>query len=69
MQTRCELCKVPDSRRRRRRLCCRHRRRLNMPPPTCSPSCRRMWNGLRTQEALEGGVFSRRHPLSVGTAE
>ncbi|KAI7835859.1 hypothetical protein COHA_010256 [Chlorella ohadii] len=28
-----------------------------------------MWNGLRTQEALEGGVFSRRHPLSVGTAE
>ena len=28
-----------------------------------------MWNGLRTQEALEGGVFSRRQPLSVGTVE
>ncbi|PRW57768.1 flagellar associated [Chlorella sorokiniana] len=28
-----------------------------------------MWNGLRTQEALEGGVFSRRQPLSVGTTE
>lgn len=28
-----------------------------------------MWNGLRTQEALEGGVFSRRAPLLVGTEE
>ncbi|PSC73188.1 flagellar associated [Micractinium conductrix] len=28
-----------------------------------------MWNGLRTQEALEGGVFRKTSFLSVGTAE
>lgn len=28
-----------------------------------------MWNGLRTQEAIEGGVFSRRAPLLVGTED
>ncbi|KAL4441863.1 hypothetical protein ABPG77_003779 [Micractinium sp. CCAP 211/92] len=28
-----------------------------------------MWNGLRTQEALEGGVFSRKEPLLVGTED
>ncbi|KAL4433934.1 hypothetical protein ABPG75_000375 [Micractinium tetrahymenae] len=28
-----------------------------------------MWNGLRTQEALEGGVFTRKAPLLVGTED
>lgn len=27
-----------------------------------------MWNGLRSQEALEGGVFSRKAFIDVGEA-